>query len=72
MDGRHGDWAKKTAALPVPQLLERIALSGFERLLIDRFGYADATVEKTVEKVAGDPGELELGPRWVFIRPKEI
>jgi phosphoglycerol transferase len=66
MDGRHHDWAGKTSVLPPSQLVERIAFAGFDGVLLDRFGYPDATLEQAVLQTVGPSEKFDLGGRWVF------
>jgi hypothetical protein len=66
MDGRHGDWAKTAAALPLSQFLERLAFAGFGGLMIDRFGYANDSFEREIAKLIGERNKFDLGTRWVF------
>jgi phosphoglycerol transferase len=42
MKGRESDWQEQLAALPVLELVPRVALAGFEALYVDRAGYADS------------------------------
>jgi phosphoglycerol transferase len=39
LTGRHGDWARETATLPVSAMLARIRLSGFSGIWLDTAGY---------------------------------
>jgi phosphoglycerol transferase len=66
MEGRHHDWAKMTASLPMPQLLERVALAGFRGVLLDRFGYPDASNETSISGVVGSEAKFDLSGRWVY------
>ena len=66
MDGRQGDWAKKTATLPPRQLLEQLAFAGFGGLMIDRAGYADNNVEREIAKSVGERDKFDPATRWVF------
>ncbi len=66
MEGRHHDWAKTVADLPMPQFLQSITKAGFEGLLIDRYGYLDAKVETEAAAALGSPSLVDDGGRWVF------
>ena len=55
--GREGDWQFIVERLPAPQLLDGIAAAGFTGLYLDRFGYSDAEVEKSIAG-AGVPATL--------------
>jgi phosphoglycerol transferase len=42
MRGRVGDiWQASVVAKPIPEMIETVAVAGFEGIYIDRFGYAD-------------------------------
>jgi phosphoglycerol transferase len=71
MDGRHGDWAKTTAALPIPEMLERLVFAGFAGVLLDRFGYPDAATEQQIATRLDPTSRFDTGARWVFfdLRP---
>jgi phosphoglycerol transferase len=66
MDGRKHDWSRMTSALPPSQFLDRIAFAGFDGVLLDRFGYTDATLEQALLQHLGAPEKFDLGGRWVF------
>src|SRR5262249_23493934 len=66
MSGRHHNWTKVTSELPLDQFIERISLTGFGGLLIDRYGYKDSELEQSVLSYLGAAGKFDLGGRWVF------
>jgi phosphoglycerol transferase len=69
--GRHDNWARSTAQLPVDQFLKRIVFVGFEGILLDRNGFSDGKLEEELSKKLGAGTKFESGFRWVFfdLRP---
>ncbi len=67
MDGRRSEWTKKTAGLPAAQLVERLVLTGFEGVLIDRFAYPDLGLEQKILEQAGADAWTKNDGRWFFI-----
>ncbi len=66
MSGRNHNWTKVTSELPLDQFIERISLTGFGGLLIDRYGYKDSEIEQSVLSYLGLASKFDLGGRWVF------
>ena len=66
MSRRNDNWTKLTADLPLEQFIERIIFAGFGGLLIDRDGYKDSEVERSVLSYLGPASKFDLGGRWVF------
>ncbi|HEY4282561.1 MAG TPA: hypothetical protein VGM62_05805 [Chthoniobacterales bacterium] len=66
LDGRHHDWAKRTAALPPSEFLERIAFAGFSGVLIDRWGYSNPALERDIAKKLGPAKIVDEVGRWTF------
>ena len=67
IDGRHYDWARNTSELPLPQMLERLALTGFDGVLIDRFGYPDSVLEQRISDQVGASATVGGEDRWSFL-----
>lgn len=57
--GRHGNWQRATARLPPPDLLRRLALTGFSGVWVDHLGYPEgggrADPTRAIAEVAGSP-----------------
>jgi hypothetical protein len=66
IEGRHHNWAKKTAELPTAAFLERIAFADFEGVLLDRWGYPDQLKEGELVAQLGSARMFDSGDRWVF------
>jgi phosphoglycerol transferase len=66
MTGRHDNWAKVTAQLPLHEFVERIIFAGFGGVLIDRYGYKDSKLEQSMLSYLGPASKFDLGGRWVF------
>ena len=66
MDGRHGNWAEATARLPVDQSVQRLVASGFEGVLLDRFGVRGTEVEQGLTSELGAQAQLLANDRWVY------
>src|SRR5262249_34041228 len=74
--GRETDeWQKMVAALPAPDMLERLIASGFSGLYIDRRGYADrgAALEAALTRLLdAEPLTSASGTRVFFILTERI
>lgn len=72
MDGRHGDWAKETSALPTATFLRRIAAAGFAGLLLDRAGFSDPAAEIKELAAHGAVIGLDSGRRWLYLDVQKL
>lgn len=70
--GRHHDWARKTALLKPPDMLEQLAWAGFSGILLDRAGYSDKTLERGLGTLLDSSAKVETGGRWVFFDIREF
>lgn len=67
MKGRDGEaWQKLLTAKPTPEMIENIALSGFQGLYINRNGYNDAKVEGEIEALLGKPQLTSEDGKLIF------
>jgi phosphoglycerol transferase len=58
MRGREADWQEYTTRQPRPEMVDAITASGFDGIYLDRFGYADPTVENGIAAALGGPAPL--------------
>jgi phosphoglycerol transferase len=66
MDGRHENWAETIGKLPVPRMLEKLVASGFDGVLVDRFGYPNSELEQSLSMQLGTESNLLANDRWSF------
>lgn len=67
MQGRDDEaWQKLLIAKPTAELIEAIALSGFQGLYLNREGFGDAKVESEIEIVLGKPQFVSDNGRLIF------
>ncbi len=66
MDGRHENWAETIAEQPLPRMLEKLVASGFDGVLVDRFGYANSELEHDLSTQLGPESNLLANDRWSF------
>lgn len=67
MQGRDDEaWQKLLVAKPVAELIEAVALSGFQGLYLNREGFSDAKVESEIETVLGKAQLISENGRLVF------
>ncbi|MDX2034383.1 MAG: hypothetical protein SF339_27155 [Blastocatellia bacterium] len=69
MKGREGEiWQRQTSAQPTPEMLETIALSGFQGLYLNRNGYRDnpSSVENELTAALGKPRFVSEDGKLLF------
>lgn len=69
MKGREQEiWQKQVAAKPTKEMIETVALSGFQGIYLNRNGYAEnpSKVEAEIEKELGNPQLLSEDGKLVF------
>lgn len=67
MKGRDGEaWQKLLTAKPTTEMVESVALSGFQGLYLNREGYNDSRVETEIETALGKPQFTSDNNRLVF------
>ncbi len=72
MRGRDSEtWQKLIAAKPVKEMIETIALAGFQGIYLNRHGYTDRKVETGIENEFGKPLLTSEDGKLVFFNLKE-
>jgi hypothetical protein len=67
MRGRDSEtWQKLVAAKPVKEMIETIALAGFQGIYLNRQGYTDRRVEAEIENELGQPLLVSEDGKLVF------
>lgn len=67
MKGRDDEaWQKLLTAKPTSEMIEAVALSGFQGLYLNREGYTDAKVETELEATLGKPQFVSDNGKLVF------
>lgn len=67
MKGRDGEaWQKLLTGKPTPEMVEAIALAGFQGIYLNRNGYNDAKVEGEMESVFGKPQLVSEDNKLIF------
>lgn len=67
MQGRDDEaWQKLLVSKPTSEMIEAVALSGFQGIYLNREGYADSKVESEIEAALGKPQFTSDNGRLVF------
>ena len=67
MKGRDSEaWQKLLTSKPTPEMIEAIALSGFQGIYLNRNGYNDAKVEGEIESLLGKPQFVSDDGKLIF------
>lgn len=67
MKGRDAEaWQKLLTTKPTPEMIEAVALSGFQGLYLNREGYNDSKIESEIEAALGKPQFTSDNNRLIF------